>query len=194
MRYLEMKIPFWCMFGFLNLTTAAIISPLNLLNTSENVNPVAEWPGVGHLDGRFKTETFFMGPKLPLISCLVNTVEFLMILGLRDFSGSMEAVAWKLDEYPQVGMVVTPLTEDGKIERRFVVWGLGEGVAHMIHLNRFQAVTFILSCTYALTFSFSTQTTLEVVRLIPLEGIMHRSESGPPTCVSALFAIGNRER
>lgn len=193
-RHLTMKRPFWCMFEFLSLTSAAVISPLSFLNASESINPVGTQPVVENPDQRFKTEVFFMAPRLPLISCLVNTVEFLMILGLQEFSGEMGEVAWKLNEYPHVGMVVTPLTEDGRIERRFVVWGLGAGVARMIHLNRFQAATFILSCTYTLLFSFSIQTTLEVLGLVFLEGIMHRSQSGPPTCLSTFFLTGNCER
>lgn len=178
-----MKIPFWYIYTLHSLTTAAVISPLSLLNTSEIVDPVAEWPVVGNLGGRFKMEAVFMGPKLPLISCLMITVEFLVVLGLQYFPGNMGEVAWKLDSYPHVGMVVKPLTADKRIGRRFVIWGLGAGATYMIHLNRFEAVTFILSCTYTPTFSFSTQITLEVVRLIPLEGIMYRSHSSPSTCL-----------
>lgn len=136
------------------LTSAAIISPLVLLNTSDIVNTVVNRPVVGAPDPRFSIEASFNGPKLPPISCLMNSVEILVVLGLRDFSGSMEEVAWKLDEYPEVGMVISPSTESGRIELRFVIWGLSQGAAQMMNLIRFQAVTFTLLCMCSLQLFF----------------------------------------
>ena len=147
-----MKSPFWYLFEFVSLASATVISPLVFLNTSESVNPVTTQPIIGNPDPRFKLEVYYHGPKLPFVSCLMNTVEILMILGLEDFSGDMEKVASKFDNYPHVGTVISPITEGGRIERRFAIWGLSQGAAHMIHLNRFQAATFVLSCTYSLLF------------------------------------------
>lgn len=141
-------------FQFLVLTSAAVISPLVFLNTSGIVNTAANGPVVGTLDPRFQIEVSFDGPRFPLISCLMNIVDILLILGLQDFARSMGRVAWKFDNYPEVGMVVSPIPEGGRIERRFVIWGLSQGAAHMIHLIRFQAVTFILSCMYSLLLFF----------------------------------------
>lgn len=165
-----MKSPFSYLFEFLSLTSAAVISPLVFLNTTESVNPVATQPIIGNPNPRFKLEAYFNGPRLPLVSCLMNTVEILMILGLEDFSGNMEKVAWKFGDYPHVGMVISPITDGGRIERRFAIWGLSQGAAHMIHLNRFQAVTFTLSCTCSLLFFFPTQTGLEIVGLVLSKG------------------------
>lgn len=144
-----MKAIFIYLSDFLVLTSAAVISPLDLTNTSGLVSNVANRPTVGTPDRRFKIDVSFHAPKIPLISTLQNTVEFLEILGLKDFSGSMEGVAWKLNDYPEVGMVISPSTQREYIYLPFVIWGLSQGVAHMIHLNRFQAVTFTLSCTYS---------------------------------------------
>lgn len=140
-----MKAIFIYLSDFLVLTSAAVISPLDLTNTSGLVSNVANRPTVGTPDRRFKIDVSFHAPKIPLISTLQNTVEFLEILGLKDFSGSMEGVAWKLNDYPEVGMVISPSTQREYIYLPFVIWGLSQGVAHMIHLNRFQAVTFTLS-------------------------------------------------
>ena len=136
------------LFEFLLLTSAAVATPFVLSNSSEVANAVAKRPVVGRPDLRFKIQIHWDGRKFPLISCLMNTVEFLGILGLEDFFGSIEQVAWKLDDYPEVGMIVSPSTEGGIIERRFVIWGLSQGVTHMIHSKRFETVTFTLSCTY----------------------------------------------
>ncbi|CAF9919866.1 hypothetical protein IMSHALPRED_004743 [Imshaugia aleurites] len=136
-----MKPHLFYLLRFLALTSAANTSPL-LLNDTEVVNTAAH---VGAIDPRFTIEAYFNGPKLPLVSCLVSTVDFLVVLALQDFSGSMGEAAWKIDDYPEVGIVVAPGTVGGRIEVRFVMWGLRQGAAHMIRLIRFQAVTFTLS-------------------------------------------------
>lgn len=149
-----MRKLFLYLFGFFALTPAAVATPLVPLNDSELVNTVANQPVVGSPDPRFKIEARFDGPKLPPISCLMSTMDLLMRLGLQNFLGSIEATTWILDDYPEVDIVVSPSTEDGEIENRFVIWGLGHGAAHMIHLRRFQAVTFTLYCTYLLLLFF----------------------------------------
>lgn len=149
-----MKLLLLPLCNFIVLISAAAISPLVFLNTTEDLNTVADRPIIGSPDPRFKIEVSFDGPKLPLISCLMNIVDFLVILGLQDFSGSMEKVSWKLDDYPEVGMFISPRMEGGRIERRFIIWGLCQGAALMIRLIRFQAVTFTLLCTYSLLLIF----------------------------------------
>lgn len=135
---------------FLALTSVAAANPFVFPNTSNLANTVANQTGVGSPDPRFKIEVDFRRPIIPLISCLMSTVQFLAILGLEDFRGSMEKFVWKIGNYPEVGMIVSPSREGGIIERRFVIWGLSQGVAHMIRLTRFQAVTFTLSCECSL--------------------------------------------
>lgn len=184
-----MKILLLSLYKFLVLTSAAVISPLVFLNTSHNV---ANRPFIGVPDPRFKIEVSFDGPKLPLISCLMNTVKFLVVLGSQDFSGSMEQMVWKLDDYPEVGMVIWPRTEGGRIERRFVIWGLSQGAAHMIHLIRFQTVTFTLSCTYSLLFS-PTQTYLEAAGHVWEAGTACRFLSGLSSCLLPIFVVQNCE-
>ena len=182
------------LFEFLILTSATAISPVVFFNSTKVVDPLANRPVVGSPDPRFKTEVSFNGPRLPLISCLMNTVEFLMIFALQDFSGNTKEVAWKLDEYPEVGMVISPSTEDRTIEIRFVVWGLSQGAAQMIHLNRWQAVTFTLSCTYSLLLFFPTQMTFESGGHILLTGSIYPSQRDPSTCLSTLLPTKNCER
>ena len=140
--------------NFVALISAAVISPLVFLNATEDLNTVADRPIIGSPDPRFKIGVSFDGPRLPLISCLMNTIDLLVILGLQDFSGSMEEASWKFDDYPEVGLFISPRMKGGRIELPFVIWGLSQGAAHMIHLNRFQAVTFTLMCTYSLLLAF----------------------------------------
>ena len=134
--------------GFLVFTAAAVITPLPLLNASNGAGTVAKPPIIGNPDPQFQLTIHFEGSKFPLISCLMNTVDFLRTITSKDFSGQTEKVSWMTDTYPEVGIVISPRLIDGTIERRFVIWGLSQGVAHMIHSRRFQAVTFDLSCTY----------------------------------------------
>ena len=143
------------LFEFLVLTLAAATSPFVLLNTSRDVATVATRPVLETPDPRLTVEVHFDGPKFPLISCLMSTVEFLVFLGSKDFSGSMKKVTWKLGRYREFGLVVAPSTVGGSIERRFVVWGLSLGVDYLIHENHFQAVNLTLLCRYSLQwFSF----------------------------------------
>ena len=134
--------------GFLLFASAAVTTPLLSLNASRGAVTVAEPPIIGSPDPRFHVTVQFEGSRFPFISCLMNSVYFLYNIGSEDFSGQMRRVSLKRDEYPEVGMVVFPRTIDGTIERRFVIWGLSQGVAHMIRLNRFQAASFTLMCTY----------------------------------------------
>lgn len=138
------------LFEFLLLTLFATASPFVLLNTSRDVDTVATGPVLETADPRLTVEVKFDGPKFPLISCLMSTVEFLAFLGSEDFSGSMEKVTWKLGRYDEFGIVVAPSTVGGSIERRFVIWGLSLGVDYMIHENHFQAVNFSLLCRSSL--------------------------------------------
>lgn len=80
------------LFEFLVLTLAATTSPFVLLNTNRDVDTVATRPVLETADPRLTVEVKFDGPKFPLISCLMSTVEFLAVLGSEDFSGSMEKV------------------------------------------------------------------------------------------------------
>ena len=140
--------------GFLVFASAAVTTPLLLLNASHGVGTVAERPIIGSPDPQFRITVHFEESKFPLISCLMNTVDFLRGIASENFSGRMRKVSWKMNTYPEVKMVISPRTIGGTIERRFVIWGLSQGVAHMIHLNRFQAVTFTLSCKYLLRLFF----------------------------------------
>ena len=146
--YLRMQNLHFYLLGFLFFASAAITTPLLSLNASRDAVTVAEASMIGTPDPRFHVNVQFEGSKFPFISCLMNSVYFLYTIGSEDFSGQMSRVSLKQDDYPEVGMVVFPRTIDGTIERRFVIWGLSQGVAQMIRLNRFQAASFILMCTY----------------------------------------------
>ena len=135
------------LFEFLALTSAATSTPLVFLNTSESSDTLLDRPSVGMPDPRFRIEINFDGPKFPPFSCLMNTVAWLEFLGNADFMGSMEKASLKTANYPEVGMTISPSVEGGRMDRRIVIWGLSQGVAHMMHQIRFQAVTFTLFCT-----------------------------------------------
>lgn len=122
-----------------------------LPNTSDiAANPAASQPELKFPDQRFRVALHFDTPKLIPFSCLMSTVEFLVTVGLQDFWATMGALAWKLDTYPEVGIDVSPNMLGGRIQNRFVIWGLGHVVAQMIHASQFRAATVTLICTYSL--------------------------------------------
>ena len=146
--YLRMQKLHLYLLAFLVSATAAVTTPLLLLNASHGAGIVAERPSTGSPDPQFHfTLQFDEGSKFPPISCLMSTVDLLHVIASEDFLGRMRKLSWKTNDYPEVGIVISPRTIGGTIERRFVIWGLSQGVANMIRLNRFRAVTFTLSCT-----------------------------------------------
>lgn len=135
--------------GFLiSNAAAAVTTPLVLPNTSElSSGTLANQLAGGDTVPDFLVEVSYQGYKVPLFSCLMNTVEFLRVLGSKDFMGSMPKESWKTNDYPQVGVVVSPSRQGGVIQRRFVIWGLWRGMTRMMHWNRFETATFTLACT-----------------------------------------------
>lgn len=121
---------------------AAVINPTDSLGPSENVSPS---PAVGTVDPRFSIDESFNGPKIPPIACLMSTVQALLKLGLQDFAGTMEAKTWEFKTNPPVEISISPVYRQRLIDRRFVVWGLREGVTSMISANKFKTASFILS-------------------------------------------------
>ena len=149
------------LFELLAVTSATITTPLVFLNTSEVAATLVSPASLGTPDRRFRVQVNFDGPKFPLISCLMNTVGFLEYLGNQDFLGSTEEVSWKSQKYPEVGMTISPSAENERIERRVAIWGLSQGIAHMIHQLRFETATFTLYCMCPLQSFFSTQASLK---------------------------------
>ena len=152
--YLSMQNLYLYLLGFLVFASVAVNTPLLLLNASQGAGTITERPMIGSPDPQFRITVKFGESKFPFISCLMNTVDFLRVIASEDILVQMRKVSWKTNTYPEVGMVISPRIIDGTIERRFVIWGLSQGVAHMIHLTRFQAVTFTLSCKYLLRMFF----------------------------------------
>lgn len=157
------------LFEFLVLNFAAVISPSVFLNNSEFVNAVATQPIVGTPDLRFGIELQFDGPKLEAIVCMLNTVHSLLMLGFRDFLGSMGKASWAFPDHRQVGVVITPSEQGGRIPLRFVIWGLSQGAARMIQMGHFQAVTFALLCTCSLLPACPNPTQFEAIGIFSVE-------------------------
>ena len=126
------------------LGSAFVISPYNLHNSSKYIHRIEPTQGFGGPDPRFSVSIDFSGPRIPLISYLVDTVQILCQLGLEDFSGSMEATSWKLVDYPNVGVVLLPKIAGRPVQRRFVIWGLFQSAVDMIQMRRFQTASITL--------------------------------------------------
>ena len=131
---------------FLLLSAAVIPPSLILSNSSGLASTAANVPVTTAADPRFTITARFEGISLQPIPCLMNTVKLLEKLGMGDFWADMAKMSIKFDDYPHVGVVITPEREGGRISNRFVIWGLGRGVTNMVLLNNFQKATFALFC------------------------------------------------
>ncbi|KAM0802414.1 hypothetical protein BDR22DRAFT_887645 [Usnea florida] len=130
--------------SFLLLSAAVISPPLILSNSSGLASTAANVSVTTPADPRFSITARFEETRLPPIPCLMNTVKILEKLAMEDFWAGMARSLIKFDDYAHVGVVVSPQQEGGRIEHRFVIWGLGRGVTNMVLLNKFQQATFAL--------------------------------------------------
>ena len=164
-------VEFFLLLSLANTTTA----PLFLQNTSDlAASPAASQPELRFPDERFRVTIQVDTPKLIPISCLMSTVEFLVSVGLRDSRATMGAFAWKLNTYPEVGINISPNMEGGRVQNRFVIWGLSHTVAQMIHHGQFRAVTITLICTYSLQWHPRIQTSSEAAGNVLVAGTICR--------------------
>ena len=124
---------------YTSLALATIIDTFNHFDIDEDTPQRANVEVVNAPDGQFWIEVEFYSPRILLFSYLMNTVEILTELCLEDFLGGMGTKIWKLLDYPDVGIMVSPQVARALIQRRFVIWGLSYGAAILSGIKRWQA-------------------------------------------------------
>ncbi|KAL6718518.1 hypothetical protein ACLMJK_004610 [Lecanora helva] len=129
---------------YISFTSAAAIIPHNLLNSSQNAGNVTLNNSIVAPDPNFEVDVSYLGAKVPMISYLMSTVQYLTNLSVLEFSGYTTAISWTSTTNPQIRIVV--LGERGAtfIERRFIVWGLGMAAARMIDVKKFETASINL--------------------------------------------------
>lgn len=139
-------IPLYILFAVVtpSLISAALMLPFTASALSNGNNTLVTSPTVGAVDERFKVVPTFDGPRLPVISCLMNIVKSLEALAYMDFSGYMQEERWSLSDHREVSIIISPEASESTMGRRYAVWGLQQAATTMIDLERFQSVRLSL--------------------------------------------------
>ena len=79
------------------------------------------------------------GPKLRITSCLMNTIAALKELALADFDAKViDGTEYRLDNYPEVSIVMTTPKRKRNVQVRFVMWAICLGVYDMVMTKKFE--------------------------------------------------------
>ena len=89
----------------------------------------------------------FKGRKLFPVSCLLAAVDAALQLALGDFEGTVpKKMVFKLDDYPQVEIVLLPYHEEGRstLPWKYAVWALNHSITLMIRNGNYQSSVFFI--------------------------------------------------
>lgn len=129
---------FFCWIIVLPALASVIIRPTSLYASNDDIDATRKTT-LGVVPDAFNVIPYFEETRLPLFSVLFSIVQALLDEGLEDFNGSMEIVSWVLDDYPEVGITISPNHFGGTMERKFAIWGLCQSASIMINAKKFQA-------------------------------------------------------
>lgn len=118
---------------------AAVIVPLSNGIHQAGIFPNdTSAPRIATIDPRFTT-TYEPGPvRLSTTSTLMNAVNAMMELALENFTEPILARNYESPGYPEVVIVPVRLTPGNRVEVRFLLWGIWEGIRWMISHRSFQ--------------------------------------------------------
>ena len=86
------------------------------------------------------------GPKLRVTSCLMNAVAALKELALGDWDRKIrDGTEYRLDDYPEVSIIVTTSKRKRNILASFVTWAVCLGMLDMISQTKFEFAQFEMS-------------------------------------------------
>ena len=93
---------------------------------------------LGAIDPRFTT-TYRQGQvRLSATSCLMNAVNAMMELALEDFTQPVLPRNYMDPDYPEVMIVPIERMQGQRIEARYLLWGVWEGIRWMINHQSFR--------------------------------------------------------
>ena len=124
------------------------VEPLRLLH-----NATGATPRIGAIDPRFSV-TYQQGQtRLSATSSLMNAANAMMELALENFTEPIALRNYVDPDYPEVIIVPMPSGLGHRVEARFLLWGVWEGIRWMINHRSFRALSIlarwdgILMCT-----------------------------------------------
>lgn len=146
-----MQTPFVCCLALCTLLFSQAPTAANTLTSSTDAFPlIALTARLNNSTLGFPTppENFDLtyeigGPKLRITPCLMNTVAALKQLALGDWEGKIvDGTEYRLDNYPEVSIVMTTPKRKRNVQARFVMWALSLGMYDMIEKKKFEFAQF----------------------------------------------------
>ena len=108
---------------------------------------------VGAIDPRFSV-TYLQSPtRLSATSSLMNAANAMMELALQNFTEPIAVRNYVDIDYPEVMIVPTPPALGQRVEARFLLWGVWEGIRWMVSHRSFRSLSVhahwngVLVCT-----------------------------------------------
>lgn len=149
-----MQIPFVCFLTLSTLVFSQILTAATTLTPGDNASALTALTaglnnsilGIPEPPQGFDLKYEIGGPKLRITSCLMNTIAALKELALGDWDGKIiDGTEYKLDNYPEVSIIITTPRRKRNVQVRFVLWAICLGVYEMIGERRFEFAQFEMS-------------------------------------------------
>lgn len=119
-------------------TNAAAVVPLSsLVNQTGILYNVTNAPKLGAIDPRFTADYQPGSARLSATSCLMNAVNAMMELALENFTEPIRVRNYMDPAYPEVMIVPLPLALEQRIETRYLLWAVWEGIRWMTSHRNF---------------------------------------------------------
>jgi len=126
------------------LTSAATTPPADTISLAGIDMPILNATSPRAIDPRFTVTRQYQLPDLDVDQCLLNVIDCLATYAVLNFTDSTEVLPHVNPRYPGVTIVPRATTAGGRIESRFLVWGLYTGIRGMVFHDIYQTVEFTL--------------------------------------------------
>lgn len=122
----------------LTIAAAVLIPPSNEIHQGSILPNNTSLPRIGAIDPRFTTDYHPGQTRLSATSSLMNAVQAMMELALENFTAPILARNYQDASYPEVMIVPTRSAVGYRVEARFLLWGIWEGIMWMIDHGSFR--------------------------------------------------------
>ncbi len=127
----------------LTTTTPRVLENQTFSASSPNPDFLDLTLGIPEPPQNFDIEYEIGGAKLKVTPCLMNTIAAFKELALGDWLAKIvDGTEYRLDNYPEVGIIVTTPKRKRNVQARFVVWAIALGVYDMIAKKKFEFAQF----------------------------------------------------
>lgn len=149
-----MHLPFVCLISSYVLGIGQSTITTNSLNVASEIFNASSLnsrlpnltAGIPDPPPNFGLEYNIGGAKLNVTACLMNTISALKELALGDWLAAIaDGTEYRLDSYPEVGIVFNTARRKRTIQARCVIWAIVLGVYSMIDRKRFEFAQFEMS-------------------------------------------------